>query len=67
VSQRDTADLTILWRSTMDNRTGEISGMATQAAGKVKENVGEATGSKELEAKGLAQEARARRNIIVAP
>ena len=49
----------------MGNRTDKISGMATPAAGKVKGNVCEATGSRELGARGLAQEARVRRNIIV--
>jgi uncharacterized protein YjbJ (UPF0337 family) len=36
----------------MGNRTDKISGMATPAAGKVKGNVCEATGSRELGGKG---------------
>jgi uncharacterized protein YjbJ (UPF0337 family) len=37
--------------STMD----KVSGVANQAAGKVKETAGKVTGSKEMEAEGLAQ------------
>ena len=42
----------------MGNTTDKIAGAANQAAGKVKEGVGKATGSKELEAEGVAQEAK---------
>ena len=40
----------------MGSTTDKISGVANQAAGKVKETAGKVTGSKELEAEGLAQE-----------
>jgi uncharacterized protein YjbJ (UPF0337 family) len=42
----------------MGNKTDKFAGVANQAAGKVKESVGRATGSKELEVEGLAQEAK---------
>ena len=42
----------------MGNTTDKIAGVANQAAGKVKEGTGRATGSKELEAEGRAQEAK---------
>jgi len=42
----------------MGNKTDRFAGVANQAAGKVKESVGRATGSKELEVQGLAQEAK---------
>jgi uncharacterized protein YjbJ (UPF0337 family) len=42
----------------MGNITDKIAGAANQAAGKAKEGVGKVTGSKELEAEGLAQEAK---------
>ena len=42
----------------MGNTTDKIAGVANQAAGRVKEGMGRATGSKELEAEGLAQEAK---------
>jgi uncharacterized protein YjbJ (UPF0337 family) len=37
------------------NTTSKIAGAANQAAGKIKEELGDATGSKELEAEGLRQ------------
>ena len=42
----------------MGNTTDKIAGVANQAAGKVKEGMGRAIGSKELEAEGRAQEAK---------
>jgi uncharacterized protein YjbJ (UPF0337 family) len=42
----------------MGNTTDKIAGVANQAAGKVKEGMGRATGSKELEAEGRAHEAK---------
>src|ERR1700686_1940267 len=42
----------------MGSTTDKISGVANQAAGKVKETAGKVTGSKELEAEGLAQEVK---------
>jgi uncharacterized protein YjbJ (UPF0337 family) len=42
----------------MGNTTDKFAGVANQTAGKVKEVMGKATGSKELEAEGLAQEAK---------
>ena len=45
-------------RLIMGNTTDKIAGAANQATGKVKEGVGKATGSTELEAEGVAQEAK---------
>jgi uncharacterized protein YjbJ (UPF0337 family) len=42
--------------STMD----KVSGVANQAAGKVKETAGKVTGSREMEAEGLAHRRRAK-------
>jgi uncharacterized protein YjbJ (UPF0337 family) len=42
----------------MGSTTDKVSGVANQAAGKVKETAGKATGSEKLEAEGLAQQAK---------
>jgi uncharacterized protein YjbJ (UPF0337 family) len=42
----------------MGSTTDKVSGGANQAAGKVKETAGKATGSTDLEAEGLAQQAK---------
>ena len=42
----------------MGSTTDKASGIANQAAGKVKEAAGKATGSEKLEAEGLAQRAK---------
>ena len=42
----------------MSELTDKASGIANQAAGKVKQGVGNATGSDRLQAEGAAQEAR---------
>jgi uncharacterized protein YjbJ (UPF0337 family) len=42
----------------MSKKTKKTARVANQATGKVKEGIDKATGSKELEAKGLAQEAK---------
>jgi len=46
------------------NTTDKIAGAANQAAGKVKEGLGNATGSKELESEGLAQEAKGKTELL---
>ena len=46
------------------NTTDKIAGAAKQAAGKVKEGLGNATGSKELELEGLAQEAKGKTELL---
>jgi uncharacterized protein YjbJ (UPF0337 family) len=49
----------------MGNTTDKIAGVANQAAGKVKEGLGKATGSRELETEGLAQEAMAKAEKLI--
>jgi uncharacterized protein YjbJ (UPF0337 family) len=44
--------------------TDKLAGAAKQAAGKVKEGLGNATGSKELESEGLAQEAKGKTELL---
>ena len=42
----------------MGSTSDKVSGVANQTAGKVKEVAGKATGSTDLEAEGLAQQAK---------
>ena len=49
------------WAKTRRTR---LAGAAKQAAGKVKEGLGNATGSKELELEGLAQEAKGKTELL---
>ena len=42
----------------MGSTTDKVSGVANQAAGKIKEAAGKATGSEKLQAEGLAQRAK---------
>jgi uncharacterized protein YjbJ (UPF0337 family) len=44
--------------NTMGSTSDKISGLANQAAGKVKEGVGKATGDAKLETEGAAQDAK---------
>ena len=53
-------------RLIMGNTTDKIAGAANQAAGKVKEGLGKATGSRDLETEGLAQEPWPRRKNLLA-
>ena len=46
------------------NTTDKLAGAANQAAGKVKEGLGNATGSKERESEGLAQEAKGKTELL---
>jgi uncharacterized protein YjbJ (UPF0337 family) len=48
----------------MGKNTDKIAGAANQAAGKVKEGLGNATGSKELESEGIAQEAKGKTELL---
>src|SRR6201982_3368497 len=50
---------TIVRRWIMGSTTDKASGVANQAAGKVKEAAGKATGSEKLQAEGLGQRRRA--------
>ena len=43
---------------TMGSKTDQIKGLANQAVGKVKKDVGKITGSKKTQAKGAAQEVK---------
>jgi len=47
-----------LGRSNMGSTPDKVAGKANEVAGKVKKNVGEATGNNELRAKGAAQETK---------
>jgi uncharacterized protein YjbJ (UPF0337 family) len=42
----------------MGSTTDKVTGVANQGAGKVKEAAGKVTGSTDLEAEGLAQQAK---------
>ena len=46
------------------NTTDKLVSAANQAAGKVKEGLGNATGSKELELEGLTQEAKGKTELL---
>ena len=46
------------------NTTDKLAGAAKQAAGKVKEGLGNDTGSKALELEGLAQEAKGKTELV---
>jgi len=46
------------------NTTDKLAGATKQAAGKIKEGLGNATGSKELESEGLTQEAKGKTELL---